>query len=810
MRILMINKFLYPNGGSETYIFKLGDYLKSKGHEVQYFGMEHKGRCVGNAVDAYTSDMDFHGGSKLAKLTYPIKTIYSKEARVQIRKVLDDFKPDVCHLNNFNFQLTPSILLEIDKWRKQTGKKCRIIFTAHDSQLVCPNHLMQNPITGQPCTKCLGGHYQNCIKGRCIHGSTAKSVVGAAEAIFWNAKKTYKLIDVVVSPSRFLGEKLATNPILKKRMKVFHNFIDKVDEKKYEKKDYVLYFGRYSKEKGIGTLLKVVKELPDIPFVFAGNGPFENEVNSVSNITNKGFLSGEELRKTIAQARFTVFSSECFENCPFSVMESQMYGTPVLGANMGGIPELIEVGKTGELFESGNVTELKAKIQKFWDDKVLLDQYCQNCRDISFDDIEEYGEKLMQIYRGKKKLAETVAAKGDKKMAKKNESGKKLNGTVIVTYRCNARCSMCNRYKAPSKPEEEISIETIKKLPKMYFTNITGGEPFIRTDLKDIVRELYKKSDRIVISTNGFFTDRIINLAKEFPNIGIRISIEGLEQTNNDIRGLQDGYNRGYTTLKKLREMGMKDVGFGMTVQDKNAPDLVPLYKISDEMGMEFATASLHNSFYFVEAKNIIHDRPMVAKNFENLINELLKSNSPKKWFRAYFNYGLINYIYGQKRLLPCDMSFDTFFIDPYGDVMPCNGTKDKEVMGNLNIQSWDELWNSPEAEAVRKKVRHCDRDCWMIGSVSPAMHKYIWKPATWVVIHKAKSLLGMKYSMYENKIVRDLRDGKVTKEELDKCSTCDICAVVNNGLSEASKAQLVGKTGEEIVDADIAAQMMK
>lgn len=262
-----------------------------------------------------------------------------------------------------------------------------------------------------------------------------------------------------------------------------------------------------------------------------------------------------------------------------------------------------------------------------------------------------------------------------------NNSEKKLNGTVIVTYRCNARCSMCNRYKAPSKPEEEISIETIKKLPKMYFTNITGGEPFIRNDLKDIVRELYKKSDRIVISTNGFFTDRIVDLCKEFPQIGIRISIEGLEQTNNEIRGLQNGYQRGYSTLKKLREMGMKDVGFGMTVQDKNASDLVPLYKISDEMGMEFATASLHNSFYFVEAKNIIHNRPTVAKNFENLVNELLRSNSPKKWFRAYFNHGLINYIYGQKRLLPCDMSFDTFFIDPYGDVMPCNGTKDKEVM---------------------------------------------------------------------------------------------------------------------------------
>ena len=150
----------------------------------------------------------------------------------------------------------------------------------------------------------------------------------------------------------------------------------------------------------------------------------------------------------------------------------------------------------------------------------------------------------------------------------------KLNGTVIVTYRCNARCSMCNRYKAPSKPEEEISIETLKKLPKMHFTNITGGEPFIRTDLKDIVRELYKKSNRIVISTNGFFTDRIVDLCKEFPQIGIRISIEGLEQTNNEIRGLQNGYQRGYGTLKKLREMGMKDVGFGMTVQDKTLPTL--------------------------------------------------------------------------------------------------------------------------------------------------------------------------------------------------------------------------------------------
>lgn len=382
---------------------------------------------------------------------------------------------------------------------------------------------------------------------------------------------------------------------------------------------------------------------------------------------------------------------------------------------------------------------------------------------------------------------------------------KKLNGTVIVTYRCNARCSMCNRYKAPSRPEEEITVDTIKKLPKMYFTNITGGEPFIRTDLKDIVRELYKKSDRIVISTNGFFTDRIIDLCTEFPHVGIRISIEGLEKTNNEIRGLEDGFNKGYTTLRKLVEMKHPDVGFGMTVQDKNAPDLVPLYNISNELGMEFATASLHNSFYFVEAKNIIKDRMMVAQNFEDLINELLKSNSPKKWFRAYFNHGLINYIFSQPRLLPCNMAFDTFFIDPYGDVMPCNGTKDKEVMGNLNTQTWDELWNSEQAEEVRRKVRHCDRNCWMIGSASPAIRKHIFKVAGWVIRHKfLRPFKKKKYSMFELPIVRDYRDGKVTKEQLDALSTADFSAPVSDGLSENSRTILSEMTGEEFVARNI------
>ena len=399
MKILMINKFLHPNGGSETYIFKLGAYLQSMGHEVQYFGMEHEGRCVGNRVNAYTSDMDFHGGSKLSKLTYPLKTIYSSEARKKLRLVLEDFQPEVCHLNNFNYQLTPSTLLEIAKWKKE-GHPCRVIFTAHDYQLVCPNHMCNNPNTGENCEKCLGGHFGNCTKGKCIHGSLAKSAVGTLEAMLWNGCGVYKNIDVMICCSEFLKTKMDCNPLFAGKTLALHNFVDKVERKETEKQDYVLYFGRFSREKGIDTLLKVCKALPDIPFVFAGTGPLEGEIAGVPNIKNVGFQRGQTLENLIRQARFSVYPSQWYENCPFSVMESQLYGTPVLGADIGGIPELIEVGKTGELFESGNAAQLEEKIRTLWEDRELTDRYSENCAHLRFDDVAAYTEKLLKLYRG--------------------------------------------------------------------------------------------------------------------------------------------------------------------------------------------------------------------------------------------------------------------------------------------------------------------------------------------------------------------------------------------------------------------------
>ena len=395
MKILMINKFLYHCGGSETYIFKLGDYLQSIGHEVQYFGMEDEKNQVGNRVNAYTSNMDFHNGSKLSKLTYPLKTIYSYEARKQIRKVLDNFKPDVCHLNNFTYQITPSIILEIKKW----NPKCNIVYTAHDYNLVCPNHMCCNPNTRENCEKCLGGHYLNCIKGKCIHGSIPKSIIGAIEGYFWKYKGSYKYIDKIICCSDFLKTKLDSNPVFAGKTISLHNFIDKLEWKDVEKKNYILYFGRFSEEKGIGTLIQAAKELPKYQFVFAGTGPLTNEINKVKNIKSVGFQTGIALEMLIREAKFSIYPSEWYENCPFSVMESQMYGTPVLGANIGGIPELIEVGKTGDLFKSGNKEELKDKIEELF---IKADEYSKNCINISFDNIEEYVKKLLKIYGGNK------------------------------------------------------------------------------------------------------------------------------------------------------------------------------------------------------------------------------------------------------------------------------------------------------------------------------------------------------------------------------------------------------------------------
>jgi len=309
------------------------------------------------------------------------------------------------------------------------------------------------------------------------------------------------------------------------------------------------------------------------------------------------------------------------------------------------------------------------------------------------------------------------------------------------------RCKMCDIWEHPTDRKKEIQAKELETLPDFKFVNITGGEPFVRSDLNDIVEVMMRKSNRVVVSTSGWHTNRIRKLAERFPNIGIRVSIEGLSQRNDDLRGRDGGFDKGLRTLLVLREMGVKDIGFGITVSNHNSQDMLWLYKLSRELGMEFATAAIHNSYYFHRDDNEIKNKDVVIQDFHTLIENLLKENSPKSWYRAFFNLGLINYVRGNKRMLPCEAGSANFFIEPYGDVYPCNGLEDKywkESMGNIReYPRFEDLWNSEQANRVRKKVATCPKNCWMVGTAAPVMKKYIKHPTGWVVKNKIRSVLG-------------------------------------------------------------------
>ncbi len=326
-----------------------------------------------------------------------------------------------------------------------------------------------------------------------------------------------------------------------------------------------------------------------------------------------------------------------------------------------------------------------------------------------------------------------------------------MEACLIVTYRCNARCYMCNTWQHPSRKEDEFSPDLVRKLPdNLQFINITGGEPFLRDDLDEIIALALTKTRRLVISTNGYFTEKIVRLADKYGNkIGIRISIEGLPAANDELRGIKDGFDHGLRTLLKLHAMDIKDIGFGITVSDRNAKDMIELYRLADAMGVEFATAVTHNSYYFHKHDNAFEDSEMIAGEFERLAGHLLRTNHPKNWFRAYFNMGLANKVQGGVRPLPCEVATDVFFMDPYGNVMPCNGSDEPMIMGNLNDQSFSDIWNGERAEAIRMQVKKCTKQCWMIGSASPAMKKRVWMPALWVVKNKLKILMHRKGKIY-------------------------------------------------------------
>ena len=397
MKILMVNKFLYPRGGCETYMLNLAEELKAKGHEVEYFGMYDEKNTVGNSLGLYTTNMDFHSKG-VARFLYPFRIIYSTEAKRKLAKVLDDFKPDVVHMNNINFQLTPSVIYAVKK------RNIPLIQTVHDYQMICPNHLLYSFGEVKPCERCIGGSKFNCFKYSCIHGSKAKSLIGAIEARLYSVLKTYKKVDLYICPSRFLEEKLlSASDLYKGKTLTLHNFIEKkqLPEKIVPEKPYVAFAARLSKEKGVTLLYEAAKLLPDYSFVVAGSGPDGECLNEVSNITMKGFLGGDELTSLMANAKVMLLPSVWYENCPLSILETHSFGVPVITMNSGGMAELVEDGKTGVLINEPTPEAVAEAIKRCFEDEEyynMLKENCETMRD-KIIGVSEYSDIVIEKYK---------------------------------------------------------------------------------------------------------------------------------------------------------------------------------------------------------------------------------------------------------------------------------------------------------------------------------------------------------------------------------------------------------------------------
>lgn len=317
--------------------------------------------------------------------------------------------------------------------------------------------------------------------------------------------------------------------------------------------------------------------------------------------------------------------------------------------------------------------------------------------------------------------------------------------TIISTYRCNSRCQMCYIWQNPTDPREEITRETLSKLPGGFDNlNVSGGEPTLRTDLAEMIDILYPKARIIEISSNGLHPQRLIPIIKKYPNIKVRFSLEGNEATNNIIRGEKNGFATKVAGLKKLREAGGTDLGFAMVIQDENAAQLVQTYEMARAMGFELATSTLHNAWQFYKNDNYFYDRLRTAREIEGLITSMLKTNSIKNWFRAYLNLGLIEKVLGHPRLIKCTAGTDFAFIDPWSDVWACNVRSDLPL-GNLASQSWEEILTSIKAKESIDKVAQCKQNCWMVTTARTAMRS-TWfpqlpklKPLFWVMENKLR-----------------------------------------------------------------------
>lgn len=395
MKILFANKFFHLNGGSETVFFQERNFLLEKAYNIIDLSMADKKNLFSPFTDFFVPNINYQNNSGMMnKILKARSFIHSSIAVKNIEALIVKEKPSIAHLHNIYHQLTPSIIPLLKKY----GVK--VVLTLHDYKLVCPSYLaLKNE---KICEECKGHHFWKPFTTNC-QNSYSQGLLLSVEAMFHKWKGSYNDVDLFLSPSQFMADQISQR-VPPEKIQVLHNGID-VEEYQpvYSGHGYGLYFGRLSKEKGIETLLKAHNNLPNsFPLKIVGTGPLENDLRKeYLNVEFLGYKSGEELNKLIANASFVVVPSEWYENCSMVVLESMAFGKPVIGSRIGGIPEQIEEGKTGFLFERGNVEELTEKIALLGADKSLRQRFGRNARKKLENEysLDEHCQKLENIYK---------------------------------------------------------------------------------------------------------------------------------------------------------------------------------------------------------------------------------------------------------------------------------------------------------------------------------------------------------------------------------------------------------------------------
>jgi glycosyltransferase involved in cell wall biosynthesis len=394
MKILLANKFYYPRGGDCIYTIGLEKLLKAKGHDVAVFSMKHPSNLPSGYSEYFPSHIDFNKRNLRSLISLLVRPFGASEVCENFTRLIHDFNPDIVHLNNIHSQLSPVIAVICYR------NRIPVVWTLHDYKLVCPAYLFLN--NGKPCEACLENKW-SVVKKKCIKNNLLASLVAYWEARLWNQSKLNKVTDRFISPSSFLKGKMVSGGVDASKIEVMHNFIDIPDYQRRTDANgtYYCYVGRLSSEKGVQTLLMAAAGLPEYQLKIIGTGPLQEELitaNRLPNVEFMGYRTGAELNSILSGSKFLIVPSEVYENNPLTVLEALSLGIPVLGASIGGIPELIKPGFNGLLFESGDVTDMQNKIKHLW----------QNPDDFIGDDIareaqkyynqNNYYDRLLQLY----------------------------------------------------------------------------------------------------------------------------------------------------------------------------------------------------------------------------------------------------------------------------------------------------------------------------------------------------------------------------------------------------------------------------